>query len=74
MPVYEFYCAECHAIFNFLSRRVSRTKPHLARAAIGRDWKRKSLRLPSPGISTNLPKACRTSMNKDGAGGDDPRW
>jgi putative FmdB family regulatory protein len=22
MPVYEFYCAECHAIFNFLSRRV----------------------------------------------------
>jgi putative FmdB family regulatory protein len=23
MPVYEFYCADCHAIFNFLSRRVN---------------------------------------------------
>ena len=23
MPVYEFYCADCHAIFNFLCRRVS---------------------------------------------------
>ena len=23
MPVYEFYCADCHAIFNFLSRRTS---------------------------------------------------
>lgn len=23
MPVYEFYCADCHAIFSFLSRRVS---------------------------------------------------
>jgi putative FmdB family regulatory protein len=22
MPVYEFYCAECHTIFNFLSRRM----------------------------------------------------
>jgi putative FmdB family regulatory protein len=26
MPVYEFYCADCHAIFNFLSRRVSTDK------------------------------------------------
>jgi putative FmdB family regulatory protein len=26
MPVYEFYCAECHAIFNFLSRRVNKDK------------------------------------------------
>ena len=23
MPVYEFYCSDCHVIFNFLSRRVS---------------------------------------------------
>ena len=23
MPVYEFYCADCHAIFNFLSRRAN---------------------------------------------------
>ena len=26
MPVYEFYCSECHAIFNFLSRRVNTSK------------------------------------------------
>ena len=26
MPVYEFYCADCHAIFNFLSRRASINK------------------------------------------------
>ncbi len=25
MPVYEFYCASCHAIFNFLSRQVNTT-------------------------------------------------
>jgi putative FmdB family regulatory protein len=23
MPVYEFYCADCHTVFNFLSRRVN---------------------------------------------------
>ena len=23
MPVYEFYCADCHTIFNFLSRSAS---------------------------------------------------
>jgi len=26
MPVYEFYCGECHAIFNFFSRRVRTDK------------------------------------------------
>ena len=26
MPVYEFYCADCHAIFNFLARRVATDK------------------------------------------------
>ena len=26
MPVYEFYCADCHAIFNFYSRRVTTHK------------------------------------------------
>ena len=26
MPVYEFYCADCHAIFNFLSRQVNTGK------------------------------------------------
>jgi putative FmdB family regulatory protein len=28
MPVYEFYCPDCHAIFNFFSRRVdTHTRP-----------------------------------------------
>lgn len=26
MPVYEFYCPDCHVIFNFLSRRVNTEK------------------------------------------------
>jgi putative FmdB family regulatory protein len=26
MPVYEFYCSDCHTIFNFLSRRVNTDK------------------------------------------------
>lgn len=26
MPVYEFYCEDCHAIFNFFSRRVNTSK------------------------------------------------
>lgn len=26
MPVYEFYCSDCHVVFNFLSRRVNTEK------------------------------------------------
>ena len=26
MPIYEFYCADCHVVFNFLSRRPNTTK------------------------------------------------
>lgn len=26
MPVYEFYCSDCHVIFNFLSRRINTAK------------------------------------------------
>jgi putative FmdB family regulatory protein len=26
MPVYEFYCVDCHTIFNFLSRRINTEK------------------------------------------------
>ena len=26
MPVYEFYCSDCHAILNFLSRQVNTDK------------------------------------------------
>ena len=40
MPVYEFYCADCHTIFNFLSRRVNTEKrpacPRCERAELER--------------------------------------
>ncbi|MBE0618840.1 MAG: zinc ribbon domain-containing protein [Proteobacteria bacterium] len=40
MPVYEFYCPDCHMIFNFLSRRVNTEKrpgcPKCSRAALER--------------------------------------
>jgi putative FmdB family regulatory protein len=26
VPVYEFYCCDCHTIFNFLSRQVNTEK------------------------------------------------
>jgi putative FmdB family regulatory protein len=26
MPIYEFYCADCHRVFNFLSRTIDTTK------------------------------------------------
>ncbi|MDH3690279.1 MAG: zinc ribbon domain-containing protein [Gammaproteobacteria bacterium] len=26
MPIYEFYCADCHTVFNFFSRRVNTEK------------------------------------------------
>jgi putative FmdB family regulatory protein len=40
MPVYEFYCPDCHAIYNFFSRRVDTETvprcPHCARAELTR--------------------------------------
>jgi len=40
MPVYEFYCPDCHAIYNFFSRRVDTATvpacPHCARAQLTR--------------------------------------
>lgn len=40
MPIYEFYCSDCHTIFNFLSRRVNTEKrpgcPRCGRAELER--------------------------------------
>ena len=27
MPIYEFYCSDCHTIFNFLARKTSSKRP-----------------------------------------------
>jgi len=26
MPIYEFYCVDCHTVFNFFSRRIDTEK------------------------------------------------
>lgn len=44
MPVYEFYCSDCHTVFNFLSRRVDTEKrpacPRCGRAELERQVSR----------------------------------
>ena len=44
MPVYEFYCADCHMIFNFFSRRINTDKcpdcPRCGRPALERQVSR----------------------------------
>ncbi|NJC87846.1 MAG: zinc ribbon domain-containing protein [Desulfuromonas sp.] len=54
MPVYEFYCGDCHAIFNFLSRRVNIDKrptcPRCGRPELERQVSRFA-------ISKNRPEA-----------------
>ena len=40
MPVYEFYCADCHTVFSFLSRKVNTSKrpdcPRCGKARLAR--------------------------------------
>lgn len=54
MPVYEFYCSDCHAIFNFLSRQVNTQKcpmcPRCGRPELERQVSRFA-------ISKNRPEA-----------------
>lgn len=54
MPVYEFYCSDCHAIFNFLSRQVNTDKrpkcPRCGRPELDRQVSRFA-------ISKNRPEA-----------------
>lgn len=54
MPVYEFYCSDCHAIFNFLSRQVNTdrrpTCPRCGRPELERQVSRFA-------ISKNRPEA-----------------
>lgn len=71
MPIYEFYCASDHTVFNFLSKRVNTdATPPCPRC--GRTLARKpstfamSKNRPDPGGSDGAPKGA------DGAGGEGP--
>jgi putative FmdB family regulatory protein len=61
MPVYEFYCSDCHAIFNFLSRQVNNHKrpscPRCARPELERQVSRFAIskNRPEP-ASDGLPE------------------
>jgi putative FmdB family regulatory protein len=54
MPVYEFYCSDCHTVFNFLSRQVNTDKrptcPRCGRPELERQVSRFA-------ISKNRPEA-----------------
>lgn len=53
MPIYEFYCEDCHTIFNFLSRRIdTETRPDCPRC--GRPELERQLSLFA--ISKNRPE------------------
>jgi putative FmdB family regulatory protein len=52
MPVYEFYCSECHCIYNFMSRRVdTKTRPPCPKCKKPRLERRVSLFAFSKGLT-----------------------
>ena len=51
MPIYEFYCADCHTIFNFLARKTSSVVPGCPRC----DRRRLERRVSAFAISKGLP-------------------
>jgi putative FmdB family regulatory protein len=51
MPVYEFYCPDCHKIFNFLSRRINtRARPDCPKCGRPRLERKVSLFAVSKGL------------------------
>ena len=59
MPVYEFYCAECHTIFNFLSRQVNTDKSPACPKCRRPDLERQVSRFA---ISKNRPEEAADGM------------
>jgi putative FmdB family regulatory protein len=88
MPIYEFYCGDCHVVFNFLSKTVNTTKrpgcPRCGKADLERQI---SLFAVSRGLSERdadaaMPDVDEGQMEKamemlareaDGMSEDDPR-
>jgi putative FmdB family regulatory protein len=59
MPVYEFYCSDCHVVFNFLSRRVNtETRPACPRCE-------------RPELRRQISLFAISKGRKEGEGGDD---
>lgn len=88
MPIYEFYCADCHAVFNFLSRRIDTDRrppcprcrrPRLERKvssfAIGSGEKAEGGATAGPEIDDARMEAAMRSMAHEMEGVDesDPR-
>jgi putative FmdB family regulatory protein len=88
MPVYEFYCGDCHAIFNFLSRTVNTDKrptcPRCGRPELERQVSRFAIsrNRPEPdpaGLPDGLDEArleqamLALAGEMDGVNEDDPR-
>ena len=57
MPVYEFYCSDCHTIFNFLSRRVNTDKRPSCPRCSRPDLERQVSRFPFSMWRTHDPDA-----------------
>ena len=71
MPVYEYYCPDCHRIFNFMSRRMNTTKrPDCPKCGRSKMEKKVSLfsfskgRKESDGEVENLPDLDEARMER----------
>jgi putative FmdB family regulatory protein len=89
VPIYEFYCADCHAVFNFFSRTVNTTKrppcPRCARPELERRVSRFAIsrgRAERGAHEDDLPDVDEAKMERvmeeltreaEGVNEDDPR-
>ena len=89
MPIYEFYCADCHTVFNFLARRADTSKrpacPRCGRPKLERKVSRFAISKgrSEPGAGDDLPGDLdeakmerlfgEMAREADGVNEDDPR-
>ena len=71
MPIYEFYCAKCHAVFNFLSRTINTSKrpacPRCRRPDLERQVSRFAIskgRSEEPAPAGDLPDLAEEKMER----------
>ncbi len=88
MPIYEFYCSDCHVLFNFLSRKVdTRKRPACPRCGRPRLERRASTFAvtggaddaetgkPPPGVDTERMERAMEGLAREAEslGEDDPK-